>query len=114
MKQASEALDFERAARFRDRIQAVERVIEGQRIATTVRGEQDIIAFSQNGNQAYVQVFFVRGGKLVGRESFILEGTRSEEPSQIMTSFIKQFYAQAPHIPPLLLLQHPVADKDAI
>jgi excinuclease ABC subunit C len=114
MKQAAEALDFERAALLRDRIQAVEGVIEGQRIATTVRGEQDIIAFSQDRNQAYVQVFFVRGGKLVGRESFILEGTRSEEPSQIMTSFIKQFYAQAPHIPPLLLLQHPVADKNTI
>jgi excinuclease ABC subunit C len=114
MKQASEALDFEKAALLRDRIRAVERVIEGQRIATTVRGEQDIIAFSQDRNQAYVQVFFVRGGKLVGRESFILEGTRFEEPSQIMTSFIKQFYAQAPHIPPLLLLQHPVADKKTI
>jgi excinuclease ABC subunit C len=114
MKQAAEALDFERAALLRDRIQAVEGVIEGQRIATTVRGEQDIIAFSQDRNQAYVQVFFVRGGKLVGRESFILEGTRSEESSQIMTSFIKQFYAQAPHIPPLLLLQHPVADKNTI
>ncbi|MFC1956929.1 excinuclease ABC subunit UvrC [Chloroflexota bacterium] len=114
MEQASKALNFERAARLRDRIQAVERVIEGQRIATTVRGEQDIIAFSQDMNQAYVQVFFVRGGKLVGRESFILEGTRSEEPTQIMTSFIKQFYGQAPHIPPLLLLQHPVADKTAI
>jgi excinuclease ABC subunit C len=114
MKQAAEALDFERAALLRDRIQAVEGVIEGQRIATTVRGEQDIIAFSQDRNQAYVQVFFVRGGKLVGRESFILEGTRSEEPSQIMTSFIKQFYAQAPHIPPLLLLQHPVTDENTI
>jgi excinuclease ABC subunit C len=114
MEQASEALDFERAALLRDRIQAVARVIEGQRIATTVRGEQDIIAFSQDRNQAYVQVFFVRGGKLVGRESFILDGTRSEEPPQIMTSFIKQFYAQAPHIPPLLLLQHPVADKATI
>ncbi len=114
MKQASEALDFERAALLRDRIQAVERVIEGQRIATTVRGEQDIIAFSQNGNQAYVQVFFVRGGKLIGRESFVLEGTRSEEPPQIMTSFIKQFYGQAPHIPPLMLLQYPVAEKNTI
>ncbi len=114
MKRAAEALDFEKAARLRDRIQAVEGVIEGQRIATTVRGEQDTIAFSQDRNQAYVQVFFIRSGKMVGRESFILEGTRSEETSQIMTSFIKQFYSQAPHIPPLLLLQHPVADKNTI
>jgi excinuclease ABC subunit C len=114
MARAAEALDFEKAARLRDRIEAVERVIEGQRIATTVRGELDAIAFAQDGNQAYVQVFFIRSGKLVGRESFTLEGTRSEEPPQIMASFIKQFYAQAPHIPPRLLLQHPVADKSTI
>ncbi len=114
MKRAAESLDFEKAARLRDQIQAVEGVIEGQRIATTVRGEQDTIAFSQDRNQAYVQVFFVRSGKLIGRESFVLEGTRSEETSHIMTSFIKQFYSQAPHIPPLLLLQYPVADKNTL
>jgi excinuclease ABC subunit C len=114
MERAADALDFEKAARLRDRIAAVERVIEGQRIATTVRGELDVIAFAQDGNQAYVQVFFIRSGKLVGRESFTLEGTSSEEPSQIMDSFIKQFYSQAPHIPPRLLLQHPVADKTTI
>ncbi len=114
MKQASDALDFEKAALLRDRIQAVNRVVEGQRIATAVRGELDAIAFAQDRNQAYVQVFFIRGGKLVGRESFILEGTRSEESTQIMTSFIKQFYSSAPHIPPLLVLQYPVEDKDTI
>jgi len=59
-------------------------------------------------------VFFVRGGKLVGRESFILEGTLSEEPPRIITSFIKQFYNSAPHIPPLILLQHPVEDKATV
>ena len=110
MNKAAEALDFEMAAMFRDQIQAVERVIEGQRIATTVRGEQDVIAFASDKDQAYVQVFFIRSGKLIGRESFLLQGTRYEEPSQIMTSFIKQFYASSPHIPPLLLLQHPVEE----
>ena len=110
MNQAAEASDFERAAMFRDQIQAVERVVEGQRIAATVKGEQDVIAFAQDKDQAYVQVFFIRSGKLIGRESFLLQGTRYEQPSQIMTSFIKQFYASSPHIPPLLLLQHPVED----
>ena len=110
MTKAAGALDFEMAAMFRDQIQAVERVIEGQRIATTVRGEQDVIAFAGDKDQAYVQVFFIRSGKLIGRESFLLQGTRYEEPSQIMTSFIKQFYASSPHIPPLLLLQHPVEE----
>ena len=110
MKKAAEALDFEKAALIRDQIQAVNRVIEGQRIATTVRGEQDVIAFAQDKDQAYVQVFFIRSSKLIGRESFILQGARSEEPSQIMTSFIKQFYNSTPYIPPILLLQYPVED----
>jgi len=111
MNQAAEALeDFERAARLRDQIQAVEQVVEGQRIATKVKGEQDVIAFAGDKDQAYVQVFFIRNSKLIGRESFLLRGTRYEQPSQIMTSFIQQFYASSPQIPPLLLLQHPVED----
>jgi len=114
MKKAADALDFERAALLRDQIQAVDRVVEGQRIATTVMGEQDVIAFAHAQDQAYVQVFFIRGGKLIGRESFVLQGTRSEEPHQIMTSFIKQFYNSTPYIPPLLLLQYPVEDMTII
>jgi len=114
MKKASEALNFEKAALLRDQIQAVNRVIEGQRIATTVRGEQDVIAFAQAQDQAYVQVFFIRNNKLIGRESFVLQGTHYEDPQEIMTSFIKQFYGSSPYIPPLLLLQYPVADTAVI
>jgi excinuclease ABC subunit C len=110
MNQAAENMDFEKAARLRDQIQAVEEVVEGQRIAARVRGEQDVIAFASDRDQAYVQVFFIRNSQLIGRESFVLQGTRYEEPSRIMSSFIQQFYASAPHIPPLLLLQHPVED----
>ena len=110
MNKAAGALDFEKAVLFRDQIQAIDKVIEGQRIAATVRGEQDVVAFSQDKDQAYVQVFFIRNNKLTGRESFVLQGTRHEEPHQIMTSFIKQFYSSSPYIPPLLLLQYPVED----
>ncbi len=114
MNRAAEALDFEQAALLRDQVEAINRVIEGQRIATAVKGEQDVIAFAGDRDQAYVQVFFIRGGKLIGRESFVLGGTRSEEPHQIMASFIKQFYSSSPYIPPLLLLQHPVDDMAVI
>lgn len=113
MKAAAEALDFEKAAVLRDQIKAIHRVIEGQRIAATVSGEQDVIAFAQDRDQAFVQVFFVRGGKLIGRESFALYGTLYEEPSQIMTSFVKQFYSTSAYIPPLLVLQHPL-DETAV
>ncbi len=114
MNKAAENMDFERAARLRDQIQAVTAVVEGQRIATKTRGEQDVIAFVTERDRAYVQVFFIRNGKLIGRESFVLQGTRHEEPSSIMSSFIQQFYASAPHIPPLLLLQHAVEDKETL
>ncbi|MBI2849935.1 MAG: excinuclease ABC subunit UvrC [Chloroflexi bacterium] len=114
MENTAEALDFEKAAQLRDQIQAIGRVIEGQKIAARVKGEQDVIAFATERDRAYVQVFFIRRGKLIGRESFILQGAASEAPEQIMTGFVKQFYASAPHIPPLLLLQHPVEDKEVI
>ena len=114
MRDAAEALDFEKAALLRDQIQAINKIVEGQRIATTVRGEQDVIALAADRNQACVQVFFVRSGKLIGRESFVLQHTLHEDPSQMMTSFIKQFYDSAPHIPPLLLLQYPVEDTKII
>ncbi len=114
MNKAAKALEFERAALLRDQIQAIHEVIEGQRIATTVRGEQDVIALAEDKDQAHVQIFFIRNSKLIGRESFVLQGTRSEEPPQIMTSFIKQFYDSAPYIPSLLLLQYPVEDKVVI
>ena len=114
MNRAAEALDFEKAALYRDQVQALHEVIEGQKIATTVKGEQDVIAFAQERDLAYVQVFFTRNNKLTGRESFVLQGTRHEEPPQIMTSFIQQFYNSSPYLPPLLLLQYPVEDMAVI
>ncbi len=114
MKRVAGELDFEKASLYRDQIQALERVVEGQKIATTIRGEQDVIAFAEDKNQAYVQVFFIRHGKLTGRESFVLQGTRSEDLSQVMTSFTKQYYGSSTSIPPLLLLQHQIEDKTVI
>ena len=114
MKSASEKMDYERAAQLRDRIGAIKNVIEGQKIAAKVSGEEDAVAFVTDRDQTYVMVFFVRGGKLIGRESFVLTGTNAEEPKQIMTSFVKQYYASATYIPPVMLLQHPIDDKEAI
>jgi excinuclease ABC subunit C len=110
MGRAAAALDFEKAALYRDQIQAMDKVVEGQRIAAAVSGEQDVVAFSQDGDHAYVQVFFIRNSKLTGRESFVMQGTQQEEPRQIITGFIKQFYGSSPNIPPKLLLQYPVED----
>ena len=110
MEQASDALNYEKASALRDEIRAIDSVIEGQRIATMVRGDQDAIALAQDGDQALAQVFLVRGGKLIGRESFVLQGTLDEQPGQVMTDFVLQFYGSSPYVPRLLLLQHPVSD----
>ncbi len=114
MEKASEGLEFEKAAQIRDQLQAIGRVIEGQKVAARIRGEQDVIAFVSERDRAYVQVFFIRGSKLIGRESFIMQGTASEEPERIMTGFIKQFYSSATHTPPLILMQYHVEDQAVI
>jgi excinuclease ABC subunit C len=114
MEAASEEQQYEKAALLRDRLQAINNVIEGEKIAAVIRGDEDVLAFVQEGDQAYVQILSIRGSKLTGREGFLLRGTRQEEPSQIMTSFVKQYYASSPQIPSLLVLQHPVDDIEII
>lgn len=113
MKNASQQLQFEKAALLRDQIQAIERVIEGQRIAITVKGEQDVIALAQTKDLAYVEIFFIRNNKLIGRDYILVDGIRDEEPGQIMGSFVKQYYTSASPIPPVILLQYPV-DEPAV
>jgi excinuclease ABC subunit C len=93
MKSAAELLQFERAALLRDQIDAIEDVIEGQRIAATLQGEKDVIGLAQNETLACVEVFFIRNNKLIGRDQFIMEGTHGDSAGQIMTSFVKQYYA---------------------
>lgn len=114
MEEAALKLDFEKAARLRDQLRAVNEVIEWQRIAARVKGEQDVIALAGDKDLTCAQVFFIRGSRLIGRESFTLGGTRYEAPPAVMTSFVKQFYSSSSYVPPLLLLQHPVEDRQVI
>jgi excinuclease ABC subunit C len=114
MKAAAQQLQFERAASLRDQISAIQKVIEGQRIATTLQGEKDIIGLAQNETQAYVELFSIRNNKLISQDHFTMEGIQGESSGQIMTSFVKQYYASASYIPPLILLQHPVDDSEVL
>jgi excinuclease ABC subunit C len=114
MRTAAQQFQFEKAALLRDQIQSIEKVIEAQKIAITLRGEQDVIGLAQNGGQAYVEIFFVRNNKLIGREHFIVEGVYDEPPIQVMTNFVKQYYASASYIPPLILLQYPVDEMSML
>ncbi len=106
MEEAAQALSFERAAALRDQIHALQQVIEKQKVVLAARSDQDVIAFAREDGQACVQIFFIRGGKLIGREYFVLTGTQDVESPEIMTSFVKQFYDKAAYVPSNILLQH--------
>src|SRR5258707_2209708 len=112
MESAAENLNFEEAARIRDRIKAVERILEKQRIISTEgQDDQDVIALASQDDETCAQVFFFRAGKLVGREFFILQGTRESSPGEIMGSFFLQFYESVPHIPAEIIVEAEPDDK---
>ena len=111
MKEAAARMEFERAALLRDRIKAVELVTERYGSVTALRGDQDILAVAQDKDGALVDVFSVRGGRVLGRQTFPLENTERLLPSDVLRSFILGYYPAATSIPPLVMLQHPVADS---
>ena len=110
MERASEQLNYEKAAVVRDQILAVERVVERQKIISSERKDSDVIAMARNNGEACVQIFFIRSGKLIGREYFILEGTEEEDNTEILEEFIKQFYSQAAYIPNKVMLPQEVEE----
>lgn len=107
---AASALQFERAALLRDRLLALQQVTERQRIVSTAALDQDIIALARDEGNACVEVFFVRHGRLLGREYFFLDGTSDADEAEMLTSFLQQFYTNAATIPPEILLPEQVAE----
>lgn len=114
MEVTAEAWEFEKAAQLRDQIRAVEKVIERQRVVSLTKTDQDVIAFAREDGQACVQVFFIRRGRLIGREYFMLEGTEEKDDRTVMASFLKQFYDEAAYVPPEILLPKEVAEAMVI
>ena len=114
MMEASEAMEFEKAAEFRDLFYSVKRLAEQQKADDADNMDRDIIAFATAGNEAVAQVFFVRQGKMVGREHFYLTGVENETRPAIMTNFIKQFYSGTPYVPKELLLSEEVEEEELI
>ncbi|MGC9347355.1 MAG: excinuclease ABC subunit UvrC [Anaerolineae bacterium] len=114
IQKASKDLKFERAAQLRDRYQALQHVMERQRIITTAATNQDVIALACDNGNACVEVFFVRNGKLLGREYFVMEGGGCEDDEEIVTAFLQQFYTEAAMVPPEILLPAQVAEAAVI
>ena len=106
MHRAATSLDFEKAAEYRDQLKAIERVVAKQKVIAAANTDQDVVAFARDQGDACVQVFFIRHGKLIGREYFLLEGTEGESDEDVLQEFITQFYDDAAHIPKEVLLPH--------
>ena len=114
MYQASEEMRFEDAAQYRDLMQSVERIGEKQKITDHPGEDKDIIALAEEGLDAVVQVFFVRDGKLIGRDHFYMKTVLGDTRSMILSSFLKQFYAGTPFIPREIMIQDEIEDQDLI
>lgn len=114
MHEAADQLEFERAARFRDDLRNLDALQEKQKVTFTDGKDADVIALARGSSQVTMQVFFVRGGRIVDRESFLMDEAVQEEASAILASFLKQFYLEAPYIPAEILLDEMPDDADAI
>lgn len=110
MKEAASAMDFEKAAKYRDQVIALNSIIEKQKIVSTNEQDQDVIAMAQGENDSWIQVFFIRKGKLVKREHFILKNTEQDSKQEIISSFLKQFYSGTTFIPKEILIEEYVED----
>jgi len=114
MDEASEGLEFERAARLRDQVRAIERTTERQVMEVLERVDMDVFGLAREGAEAGVQVFFVRGGNVIGRDTFALDGAAEEPDAVVLAGFLEQFYQSAAYVPRRVLLPFAVADQPLI
>lgn len=114
MMAASDSLEFEKAIEYRELLTSVQKVAQKQKITDTAGDDSDIIAMASEGEDAVVQVFFIRSGRLIGRDHFYLKSAENDTEGEILSSFIKQFYAGTPYIPAELMLPEEIEDQDII
>ena len=114
MEEAAENLDFEQAARLRDQLQGVEQIMTQQKAVLGGEDDQDVIAMARGINQCCVQIFFVRGGKIVGRENYFLRGTDDSSRGEVIASFMKQFYLTSQFIPRHILLETELEEQSIL
>ena len=112
MQDASENMEFEKAIEYRELLNSVKQIAQKQKITDSSGEDRDILAVAKDAEDAVVQVFFIRGGRLIGRDHFFLRNASEESKSQILESFIKQFYAGTPFIPSELMLQEEIEERE--
>ena len=115
MMKASQNMEYEKAADLRDKIQAVKDIEEHQKIINTDKqNDKDVIALAREENVAFCEVFFIRNGKVIGRESYKIDNTQHSTNEEILTDFVKQFYQNSEFIPEEILTEYEVDDSEAI
>jgi excinuclease ABC subunit C len=114
MAAASERTDYEAAAALRDKIRAIERTMESQKMAAFRRTELDLIGLARQDNQAAIQLFAIRGGKAVGRDVFLLDAAREASDDEVLSSFVEQYYARATSIPPQVLVPRSLGEAGVL
>ncbi|MEG6569376.1 excinuclease ABC subunit UvrC [Thermoanaerobacterium thermosaccharolyticum] len=114
MEKASQNMEFEKAAKLRDQIYGIEKTSEKQKIISTSGEDQDVISMARSADDACIQVFFIRGGKVSGREHYFMKNTDEMNRSDIMSSFIKQFYDGAPYIPKEIITDVDMDEKHVL
>lgn len=114
MKAASDSMEFEKAIEYRELLNSVKQIAQKQKITNSDMEDKDIIALAVEGEDAVVQVFFIRDGRLIGRDHFYLKTSEGEAEKEILGSFIKQFYAGTPYIPRELMIQESIDDQELI
>ena len=114
MQEAAEELEFEQAAEYRDLIESVRKIGEKQKINHTDGDDRDIMALAKNGDEAVISLFFIRSGKLLGRDHFHMTGIGDSEKKEILMDFVKQFYVGTPFIPKEILTQEEIPDKEIL
>ena len=114
MEAAAEELQFERAAALRDKVRAIERTMESQKMAGFAKKKLDVLGYTRSGAEAAVQLFAIRGGKTLSRDIFLLENVAEDTDEEALTSFVKQYYARAGSIPPQVLVPFSLPDADEL
>jgi excinuclease ABC subunit C len=114
MEGSANRLDFENAARYRDQLQSIERIADRQKVLTHGRDDQDLVAYARHGGEVFVEVAYVRQGKMVGHDGHALDGAGEATEAELLRGFVLQYYASATHVPREVILPGPVDEPDLL
>jgi excinuclease ABC subunit C len=112
MEGAADKLDFENAARYRDQLQSIEKIADRQNVITRSRDDQDLIAYARRGSEVYVEVAYVRQGKMVGHDGHPLDGAGEATEAELLRGFVLQYYASATHVPRTVVIPGPLDEME--